>query len=218
MPPRKAFGALFLPLGALLATLAVPALELEAGESEPDDTVSLHISGLAVPERAAAGIYLLGKLVAPGHSLRALLLRSTDGGAHWAEVLPPVDNSEVLFVHFSGCQGRALVGWTTEGPGELSLFASADCGATWKWRSKLPKAIWSEWPEQMAWKDGQHGTVWLSDTNAEQPPLRALTTRNGGRSWSSAKQPPLLAARGEEARPLGPKRMKDRERGPPRQP
>lgn len=189
-------------LCALLAATPPAPLTLRAGLAEPDEEVELYISGLAVPTHAEAGVYLLGKLVVPSHSLRALLLRSTDGGTHWTEVLPEMKNSEVLFVHFTGCQGRALVGWTTEGPGELTLFASSDCGASWKRRSTLPKAVWSEWPEQMAWKDGQQGTVWLVDTSEENAPPRAISTRDGGRTWSTPKQPPRMPpqAPGLEAR------------------
>lgn len=179
-------------LCALLSATPPAPLSLRAGAAEPDEEVELNITGLAVPAKAEAGLYLLGKLSVPSHPLRALLLRSTDGGAHWTEVLPEVENSEVLFVHFTGCQGRALVGWTTEGPGELTLFASSDCGASWKQRSKLPKAVWSEWIEQMVWKDAQQGTVWLVDTNQENAPPRAIVTRDGGRTWSTAKQPPPM--------------------------
>ena len=107
-----------------------PPVELKAGAAEPGDEVILHVSGLAAPAHEKAGLYLFGKLSVPSHPLRALLLRSTDGGARWTEVLPEVEHSEVLFVEFEGCQGRALVGWSTEGPGELKLLASSDCGAT----------------------------------------------------------------------------------------
>ncbi|MFY0568177.1 WD40/YVTN/BNR-like repeat-containing protein [Archangium lansingense] len=175
---------------ALLAAAPPPPVELKAGAAEPGDEVILHVSGLAAPAHEKAGLYLFGKLSVPSHPLRALLLRSTDGGAHWTEVLPDVEHSEVLFVEFEGCQGRALVGWSTEGPGELKLLASSDCGATWKRRSTLPKAVWSEWPEQMEWTDGQRGTVWLSDANEENAPVRAITTRDGGKTWSTPKQPP----------------------------
>jgi hypothetical protein len=180
---------LSLCLSALLAATPGMPVELRAGDVEPEDLVTPRITGLAVPERARAGIYLYGALSTSARPVRALLLRSTDGGAHWTEVLPPVSDSEVLFLDFLGCEGRALVGWSTEGPGELRLYASADCGATWKRRSTLPKAVWSEWPMHMTWKDGQHGTVWLEDVNGEAPP-HVLTTSNGGRTWSTPKQPP----------------------------
>jgi len=163
---------------------------LKAGLAPPGDEVSLVLTGIAVPSRSEAGLYLFGRLSAASASLRALLLRSTDGGAHWREVLPEVEHSEVLSVHFMGCQGRALVGWITEGPGELSLFASTDCGATWKRRSTLPKAVWSEWWEQVAWSDARRGTVWLSDTAEENTPPRALATQDGGRTWRPLPEPP----------------------------
>lgn len=191
-------------LCALLAALPPPTVGLRAGAAEPGDEVTLHITGLAAPARAEAGLYLFGKLSVPAHPLRALLLRSTDGGAHWAEVLPEVEHSEVLFVEFEGCQGRVLVGWSTEGPGELTLFTSSDCGATWKRLGKLPKAVWSEWPERMEWTDGQRGTVWLVDVNEENAPLRAITTRDGGRTWSIPKQPPRQPPSEPESEARGP--------------
>ncbi|EPX55749.1 hypothetical protein D187_008310 [Cystobacter fuscus DSM 2262] len=179
-------------LCALLAAAPPAPMSLKAGAAEPGEEVSLTVNGIAVPARSEAGIYLFGKLSVSSHPLRALLLRSTDGGAHWSEVLPAEEHSEVLFVRFMGCQGRALVGWSTEGPGRLTLFASSDCGATWRRRGRLPKAIWSEWPEQMAWKDGQQGTVWLTDANEENAPVRAIATKDGGRTWSNLEQPPRV--------------------------
>ena len=184
-----------LPLTLSLLLAAAPAsppppVTLRAGAAEPGAEVSLNLVGLSVPAEARAGLYLLGNLSVPSHSLRALLLRSTDGGARWTEVLPEVEGSQVLFLHFTGCQGRALVGWTTEGPGELTLFGSTDCGATWKRRSTLPKAVWSEWPEYWLWSDAERGTVWVRDANEEDPPLRALATRDGGRTWSPLEPPP----------------------------
>jgi len=174
---------------ALLAATPGMPVELRAGEVEPEELITPRVSGLAVPAQARAGIYLYGALSTSARPVRALLLRSTDGGIRWTEVLPSVSDSEVLFLDFIGCEGRALVGWSTEGPGELRLYASADCGATWKRRGKLPKAVWSEWPEHIAWKDAQHGTVWLEDVNGEAP-RHVLTTSNGGRTWSTPKQPP----------------------------
>jgi hypothetical protein len=144
-------GILMLPLClcALLAAAPTPPLELRAGRVEPEDTAGLDVAGLVVPERAGAGLYLFGRLSTAAYSLRALLLRSTGGGVRWTEVLPEKEHSEVLFLEFESCEGRALVGWSTEGPGELTLYASSDCGAVWKPQSTLPKAVWSEWPVAM---------------------------------------------------------------------
>jgi len=176
-------------LSVLLAAAPEPAVRLRASTVETEDTVELEVAGLAAPAHAKAGLYLFGRLATPAYSVRALLLRSTDGGAHWAEVLPEEEHSEVLFVEFARCEGRALVGWSTEGPGELTLYASADCGATWKRQGTLPKAVWSEWPVAMSWTSGQQGTVWLQDMNEDKPLPRVLTTRDGGRSWNAVKNP-----------------------------
>jgi hypothetical protein len=181
---------LALTLAALLATSPASVPRLKAGSAEPGEWVTLHVGGLEVPPRPEAGLFLYGTLSTSARPLRALLLRSKDGGAHWSEVLPEEENSEVLFLTFLGCEGRALVGWSTEGPGELTLYTSKDCGATWARRSKLPKAVWSEWPTSWSWKSGRDGTVWLQDVNGEDSaPVTALTTRDGGRTWKSATEP-----------------------------
>ncbi len=181
---------LSLCLCALLAATPAPPVELRAGLVEPGDTVGLEIAGLVAPARPEAGLYLFGRLSTAAYSLRALLLRSTDGGVRWTEVLPEKEHSEVLFLEFESCEGRALVGWSTEGPGEVTLYASSDCGATWKLQSTLRKAVWSEWPVAMSWKNGRQGTVWLEDMNGEMPQARVLTTRDGGKTWSVAKNSP----------------------------
>jgi hypothetical protein len=192
---------LALTLSVLLATAPVPVPRLKAGTAEPEEWVWLHVEGLLAPARPEAGLFLYGKLSTSARPLRALLLRSKDGGAHWTEVLPEEENSEVLFLTFLGCEGRALVGWSTEGPGELTLYTSKDCGATWARRSKLPKAVWSEWPHSWSWKSSRDGTVWLQDMNAEDAaPLRAIATRDGGRTWKSTEEPqPPAQARPEAA-------------------
>jgi hypothetical protein len=180
---------LALTLCVLLSASPGPMLRLKAGTAEPGEQVALRVSGLTVPSAPKAGLFLHGTLSTAARPLRALLLRSTDGGVRWTEVLPEVENTEVLFVFFSGCEGRALVGWSTEGPGELTLYASKDCGATWARRSTLPKKVWSEWPDSWSWESSRTGTVWLYDVGAEAPPLlRAITTRDGGRTWKDSAQ------------------------------
>ncbi len=187
-------------LCALLATAppAPPPVTLRAGTAETDAEVYLNLAGIAAPARPRAGLFLYGNLSVSSHSLRALLLRSTDGGQRWTEVLPEVEHSAVLLLHFIDCQGRALVGWTTEGPGELALFGSSDCGATWKRRATLPKDVWSEWPEAMAWTDAQRGTVWVRDANEENAPARALSTQDGGRTWRTTTPTPPVPAPTDE--------------------
>lgn len=179
-------------LTALLLS-AAPVVSLTPGRPVPgEEPVSLEVEGLVVPAPGRRAMFLLGHLGIPSRSLRALLLRSDDGGAHWREVLPLVEDSTVLRVHFVRCEGRAWVGWTTEGPGDLTLYASSDCGATWRRRGHLEKEVHTEWLEEASWESSSRGWVWLRDTADEQAPLRVLGTHDGGRTWSVEPAPPSL--------------------------
>ena len=69
----------------------------------------------------------------------SLLLRSSDGGKHWHEVMQPVPGSEVVEIALvEAGDGWALVGWISEGPGPASLYHTTDYGESWELLSNIP--------------------------------------------------------------------------------
>jgi len=132
-------------------------------------------------------VFLFGELRTPAASIRSFLLRSGDGGKTWREVMSPVYGSEVIEMFFHDAHvGWALVGWTTEGPGDLTLYGSKDGGKTWRKISDIPKRHFSGWPISMTFSDGRSGMINVLYDGSGDPRtdgLVTLSTKNGGRSW-----------------------------------
>ena len=132
-------------------------------------------------------VFLFGELRTPAASIRSFLLRSGDGGKTWREVMSPVYGSEVIEMFFHDAHvGWALVGWTTEGPGDLTLYGSKDGGKTWRKISDIPKRHFSGWPISMTFSDGRNGMIKVLYDGSGDPRtdgLVTLSTKNGGRSW-----------------------------------
>ena len=131
--------------------------------------------------------FLFGELRTPAASIRSFILRSGDAGKTWSEVMSPVYGSEVIELFFHDAHlGWALVGWTTEGPGDLTLYRSKDGGKSWRKISDIPKRHYSGWPVSMTFSDGRNGVIKILYDGSHDPRtdgLVTLRTRNGGRRW-----------------------------------
>ena len=150
-------------------------------------------------------VFLFGELRTPGASIRSLLLRSGDRGKSWTEVMFPVHGSEVIEVFFHDAHvGWALVGWTTEGPGDLALYKSKDGGNGWRKISDIPKQHHSGWPISMRFSDEKNGMIKLLYDGSGDPRtdgLFTLSTKNGGRKWHETSHLALdVYERGNEER------------------
>src|SRR5262249_27510449 len=131
-------------------------------------------------------------------TLRSLLLRTSDGGKSWREVMPPVRGSELTDVVFSDARhGWALAMWTVEGPGEVVLFGSQDGGLTWRRVAEIPKRDDDDgWPARIAFTSAAHGEidmVYENDSEASTIDnilydVDTLVSDNGGRTWKVLRQ------------------------------
>ena len=101
--------------------------------------------------------------------------------------MSPVHGSGVIEMFFHDAHvGWALVGWTTEGPGDLTLYGSKDGGKSWQKVSDIPKRHFSGWPVGMTFSDGRNGTINVLYDGTGDPQtdgLVTLSTKNGGRRW-----------------------------------
>jgi hypothetical protein len=131
--------------------------------------------------------FLFGELRTPAASIRSFILRSGDAGKTWSEVMSPVYGSEVMEMFFHDAHlGWALVGWTTEGPGDLTLYRSKDGGKSWRKISDITKRHFSCWPVSMTFSDGRNGLIRILCDGSRDPRtdgLVTLRTRNGGSRW-----------------------------------
>lgn len=165
----------------------LPLREADAAWAETlapaENRFGLNLLGITAAD--ARHVFVYGNVLHEGRRLRSFLAVSDDGGVTWRERLPPYEASEVTHAQLVGCVGWALVGWRQEGPGDLTLLGTADCGDEWFTLSELPKSDDSGWPVALEFTDTFNGSITLA---YQAPDLERgfLRTHDGGRSWTEA--------------------------------
>jgi hypothetical protein len=156
-----------------------------------DDGFTLHCGIYAFNKDI---VFLLGNLGVSTGTAQSSLLRSTDGGQHWVEVMKAIPGNNLLGLELTDKgTGWALVMWTVEGPGEITLFHTVDYGENWQEWSKVPKRDWYGYPIRMSFSDEKHGQIdivydeGLPDTNR----IAYLTTSDSGLTWEESGSLPL---------------------------
>ena len=149
--------------------------------------LALHPEGYGIYPLNKDIVFLFGEFRTPAASIRSFLLRSGDGGKRWREVMSPIYGSEVIEMFFHDLHvGWALAGWTTEGPGDLTLFGSKDGGKSWRKISNIPKRHFSGWPISITFSDRRNGMIKILYDGSGDPRrdgLVTLRTGNGGGRW-----------------------------------
>jgi len=153
--------------------------------------VDLDVSGLRAIDKNVA--FLFGDVRVAAGTIRSCLLRTSDGGKSWHEVMSPELGSDLTHVAFSDPQhGWALAQWSVEGPGAILLFGSADGGRTWRQLAQIPVT-----PSHAAPVDGQPWSMTFTtalkgeielvyDTESVDDPgieIEVLASDDGGMTW-----------------------------------
>ncbi|MFF3253251.1 WD40/YVTN/BNR-like repeat-containing protein [Actinacidiphila glaucinigra] len=171
--------------GAALAALtAVPA---RATGERPGPRWELKETGSTARFRGLAAV---GRDTAWVAGSEGTVLRTVDGGRHWADVSPP-GAAELQFRDIEAFDARRAVVLAI-GEGEASrVLRTQDGGATWTetFRNTDPRAFY----DCVTFFDDRHG---LAVSDPVDGRYRMLSTADGGRSWRvlpSAGMPPALA-------------------------
>jgi len=79
-------------------------------------------------------ILIGGSFAKSDGTIQSVLLKTSDVGKSWKEVMNPIESTHIEFVYFpSKKEGYAVGDWATESTGEeLVLYRSADEGNTWE--------------------------------------------------------------------------------------
>ncbi|MEU1039241.1 oxidoreductase [Streptomyces sp. NPDC005907] len=130
---------------------------------------------------------------------RFRILSTADGGRSWTVLpsagMPPALEGEAGFAAGGQClvaSGPRDVWLATGGAARARVLHSADRGLTWTAAdSPVPAGDPARGVFALAFRDRTHGLAVGGDYRADQPsPRSAAVTRDAGRGWAPAAQPP----------------------------
>ena len=180
-----------------LAALDLPdsLVEIESGVDRPSpwnspqikDGLTFYIRGMYAINKDIA--FIFGGLKVPAGTIVSLLLRSTDGGIHWKEVLNPIDYNDITHVVFIGKgEGWAISTWTPEGDAGTRLWHTTDFGETWQENKGHPPTTIS-----IRVFDSKHMQVqslnWWANPNTDR--YMIWDSYDGGTTWAESFSVPV---------------------------
>lgn len=143
------------------------------------------------------GISAASSQVAWASGAEGSLLRTTDAGATWVKLSPPVDADKLDFRDIDAIDERVAYALSI-GPGTASrIYKTTDAGANWSLQYTNPEP--KGFLDAMSFWDADHGLV-IGD--AVDGRFQILRTLNGGKTWTPVPDtalPPALPGEGAYA-------------------
>lgn len=112
---------------------------------------------------------------------------------------PLAGNSVINLQMLENGNGWAMLLWTVEGPGEVSLYHTSDYGNTWQFLTEIPKNIWFAYPTLMEFYSDNEGLIHMYDRGDLPQSTRIvfLSTSDGGSTWQETGYFDLSGESGE---------------------
>ena len=180
-----------------LATLELSdsLTEIDGGRESPSpwdspqiqDGLTFNIGGIYAINKDMA--FIFGGLSVPRGTIGSLLLRSTDGGVHWKEVLNPINYNDITHVVFiDNGEGWAISTWTPEGNAGTRLWHTTDYGETWQESTGHPPSGYG-----IRVFDSKHMQVkfldWWANPNTDR--YMIWDSYDGGTTWAESFSIPV---------------------------
>jgi hypothetical protein len=129
--------------------------------------------------------FLFGSFRTAAATIQSFLLKTSDGGVTWKEVMSPVISNCVVDVKFSNPKlGYAILDNETEGPGpELLFYKTSDSGLTWEKMNNVIKPHYSCIPVSFQVSDTLLQLMFSCDGASPADGAYVFISRDNGKAW-----------------------------------
>ena len=148
-----------------------------------ENQVRFQVAGIYALSSDCAFLY--GEFRVSGGRVRSVVLKTSDGGKSWQEVMYPVRGSDVRHIDFTEQVGRAIVLNSVESPGNFLIYQSMDTGNSWKRIAEIDNLNFGV-PKEMMFLDEKTGQIIVKVSIPSQKYVY-FHTNDGGETWEEGE-------------------------------